>query len=110
MPWGNHRGRFLADVPTDYLGWLTRNCHDERWSWLVAAARRQLDRRARAAEYARESHQASEQGEAMADLAEELAEWWRGLVLDYHPDRGGTVEAMAALNEARDRLQRILKP
>lgn len=34
--------------------------------------------------------------------------WYRNLATKYHPDRGGTNEAMSALNDANDRLRRQL--
>jgi hypothetical protein len=42
------------------------------------------------------------------DLAEVLRTSYRQLVLDFHPDRGGSTEAMQAINEAYNRLRKII--
>jgi curved DNA-binding protein CbpA len=36
-----------------------------------------------------------------------IRQWYRGLVLDFHPDRGGSHEAMQAINEAHERLRKL---
>jgi hypothetical protein len=106
MPFGKYRGRFLGDVPADYLDWILRECRTAQL-WLRNAVREELESRARAAGYAREC---SNDGDAAESLEEgKIQSCWRGLVRDYHPDRGGSVEAMAALNEAHERLQKVLK-
>ena len=40
-------------------------------------------------------------------LVNQLRRFWSHL---YHPDRGGSVEVMAKLNDAADCLERVLKP
>jgi curved DNA-binding protein CbpA len=35
--------------------------------------------------------------------------WYRGLVLKYHPDRGGSHEAMVAINDAHERLVALVE-
>ena len=44
-----------------------------------------------------------------ADLAGLVSEWFRGLVRDFHPDRGGEVQVMQALNEAHVRLKKLVE-
>jgi hypothetical protein len=38
-----------------------------------------------------------------------LRVWWRALVKQHHPDRGGDGKVMAALTDAKDRLVEILE-
>jgi hypothetical protein len=47
-------------------------------------------------------------GLAGPDLAAAVAGWYRELARKYHPDAGGSNEAMAALNHAVERLKTVL--
>ncbi len=40
MPFGKHRGKRLADVPTSYLRWLLAEC--DLSAWLLAGVRQEL--------------------------------------------------------------------
>jgi curved DNA-binding protein CbpA len=42
-------------------------------------------------------------------LNDVIDRWYRGLVMDYHPDRGGSKEAMQAVNDAHDRLRKLVE-
>ncbi len=99
MPFGKHAGQAVAEVPTPYLLWVLR-------------ARRHLDpalRRAiREVLTARGCALPPEAADPTPDWAAVLRRWYRGLVLDYHPDRGGSHEAMRAINEAHDRLRKLV--
>jgi hypothetical protein len=44
-----------------------------------------------------------------ADWVSLVRQWYRQLCLDFHPGRGGSVEAMQAINEAHRRLQNLLR-
>ena len=37
-----------------------------------------------------------------------LDRWYSRLAMRHHPDRGGSAQAMAAINDARDQLLRLL--
>jgi curved DNA-binding protein CbpA len=37
-----------------------------------------------------------------------VCRWYRDLALHFHPDRGGSNEAMQAINEANNRLRRMV--
>src|SRR6202045_1778297 len=98
---GKHKGCLLRDVPTSYLEWILRegtfdedlltDVDDELWNRTEA-------------QYggnANNSHEAR----PPAKWDEVLAKWHREMVLRFHPDRGGSHEAMKAINVAADRLR-----
>jgi hypothetical protein len=96
MPFGKYRTWELEDIPDGYLLWVLDHC--ERLSpTLREAICRQLQ---------------VSQGAVWAPPAphweEVLRTWYRQLVLDFHPDRGGSTEAMQAVNEAYHRLTKMI--
>ena len=99
MPFGKHAGKELTDIPTSYLLWTIR-------------ARRTLDpalRRAiRQVLGERGCAPGVEAQAATPDWSALIRQWYRGLVLDYHPDRGGSHLAMQAINEAHLRLSKLV--
>jgi hypothetical protein len=101
MPFGKYKGRSLTDIPTGYLNWLLANCDLDHW--LQGAVRNELVDRA---EYVTEA------GETASDLPAHLPaivrQWYREMSLRYHPDRGGSNEAMKAIIEAHGRLRELL--
>jgi hypothetical protein len=98
---GKHRGRLVKDVPDGYLRWCLRECEC-------------LDpslRRAVTAELRRRDGSAPPAGPsdgAVADLPAVIRTWHRTLVMRWHPDRGGSKEAMQAINDAHDLLQKLV--
>jgi hypothetical protein len=44
----------------------------------------------------------------LVDLPSVIKTWYRALCLDYHPDRGGSHEAMVAITDAKERLERMV--
>jgi hypothetical protein len=109
MNFGKHKGQRLQDVPTSYLAWVLRECTNLE-GWLRAAIGTELGTRDEAPQ--RTSRRAAKptRGEypPPVDWAGILRKWHHGLALDYHPDRGGHPEAMKAINEAHDRLKRLV--
>jgi len=103
MPFGKHKGRPLSDVPTDYLCWLLDECD------LRPGFRRAVDAELRGRLYGGAGR--GDPGHAPPDdwLSEVLRRWYRELSLKYHPDRGGSHEAMVAVNDAHERLQRMVR-
>jgi hypothetical protein len=100
MPFGKYKGRPLQDLPASYLRWVLREC-DLR-PWLEDAIRRVLAGTDRQREWRREP-------EPGVDVPEDLiARWYRTLVMKWHPDRGGSTEAMQAVNDARELLVELL--
>lgn len=91
MPFGKYRGVEVADLPKSYLQWL----------WANVELRGPLE-----AEVARALH-----GPDYCDAPPEVIEpgkvkkVYRELAVKWHPDHGGSNEAMAALNEFYELLQ-----
>lgn len=100
MPFGKHAGKSLSEIPTSYLLWVLR-------------ARRRLQpdlRQAIGQILAAQGCPPVANGgmnPSSPDSLTVIRQWYRGLVLDYHPDRGGSQEAMQIINEAHERLRRL---
>jgi F420-0:gamma-glutamyl ligase-like protein len=94
MPFGKHRGKELSNVPDDYLAWVLDNC--ERISPTLRDAIR-----------ARLGLTPVSEPNPIDDAL--LNRWYRTLVMKYHPDRGGSVGEMQAVNEANDLLRTMLR-
>lgn len=126
MPFGKHRGQYLHEVPTSYLEWCLSNLQDLD-SQLRAAMQEALDGQAaeqgersestsgrwRQQSEARQRYQRREQepppepGRQLVELKAIIRMWHREMAMKFHPDRGGSVEAMAAINAAHDRLKKL---
>jgi hypothetical protein len=114
---GKHAGRRVADVASDYLVWVVTECLRIRPSLLhavVAELRRRdediddlLRERADAERHRREGV-AQDAAPRPADIRPIIDKWYRQLVLDYHPDRGGDTVAMQIVNDAYGRLLALL--
>lgn len=96
MPFGKYRGQELSDVPGDYLVWVLENVDMSKRPTLRAAIEQRLGLTGMAS------------GDRI-DLVATIRDWYRRLALDFHPDHRGSNEAMLAINEARDRLCKMLK-
>ena len=92
MPFGKFSGLPLADIPTNYLSWLLSLDLREP---LKSAARSEYWRRVDA-----------QGGQAVSTLdADAIKAIYRQMAFKWHPDRGGTTEAMQAVNEFYEALQ-----
>jgi uncharacterized protein (DUF3820 family) len=113
---GKHKGKAVKDVPTDYLCWVACECRRIRPGLRAGVAgelrRRGLDidvllREWEDAKRRREEAQPPAPPQT-AGLHSAVDRWYRQLVMDYHPDRGGSHEAMVAINDAHERLLALL--
>jgi hypothetical protein len=104
MPFGKHRGQPLTDIPTSYLAWAVRTC--DLSEWLREAVVAELKRRG-----VRCGDPASDAPPAAAPVKWDglVSRWYRELTLKWHPDKGGTKEAMQAVNDAHDGLRKMLQ-
>lgn len=91
MPFGKHRGCEVADLPKAYLDWLYRNVElrEPLQSEVILALF--------GFSYFSEMPMTIDQGK--------IKRVYRELALKWHPDRGGSTEAMQALNEFYERLR-----
>ena len=81
MPFGQHRGQEVGNLPPDYLEWLTTI---ELRPRLKAAVQRALN--------IEPEHQPET---SLAAL--DIGRWYRHLSTQFHPDHGGHPKAMAAI-------------
>jgi hypothetical protein len=97
MPFGQYRGHLIRELPADYLAWL--------WSIELRSPLRE------AVKAEMENRQCNSQPSAAmsADARSIVRRWYRELAAEFHPDAGGSLEAMRALNIARDRLLKLLE-
>jgi hypothetical protein len=82
MPFGKHRRLLLREIPTDYLEWLADTC--DLKPRLRRAVELELDRREE-----EEETEPIYRSPARVTWQPILREWYRGLAIDFHPDRGG---------------------
>lgn len=96
MPFGKYRGYRLSAIPIDYIEWLSTI---ELRPSLKAAVKAELERRSVNAD---ESDRDPE-----IDLKQIADQMRRRLAMEFHPDRGGSHEAMKASNRAYEVLMEI---
>ena len=99
MPFGKHKGESLADIPTDYLEWLLTI---ELRPWLKQAVKGEIR--------SRRERQESRWKPPPPPAKLDIAAWHRRLSMRFHPDHGGSKEAMQAVNAGRDLLEQMTKP
>lgn len=120
MPFGKYRNKRIISVPSEYLHWLLENS-EELDAELRRAVEHELDRRGEPAPSSAKTDEAPPKPKAeqpavevrhMSALGQRLAGdvrmLFRNLALKYHPDRGGSPDAMQALNELHDQFQELL--
>jgi hypothetical protein len=111
MTFGKYAGIPLSEVPEGYLVWVLDNL-DKLSPTLRSAIRIRLGLEA-VAKTAQEVKDPFEnlfarQNQERKELDKKLRAWFRQLALDYHPDCRGSDDAMLALNDANERLRKML--
>lgn len=102
MPFGKYRGEFLTEIPPNYLRWLLREC-DSIDSYLRRRVEEELYRRSD-----RDTKLQQEQPQQPpVDFKAILSRVHKEMAMRFHPDRGGHVEAMKAINCVMDRLKEL---
>ncbi len=107
MPWGKHRGEDLEDVPESYLLWVLD--HADNASQTLREAIRGILGLPPQSPQNGDGARAPPGWVSPDHVRESIASWYRSLALRFHPDRGGTTEAMQAVNEGHDLLQKLFE-
>lgn len=97
MPFGLHKGKPLSALPDDYFEWLLSNIdlrEPLRSAVVTEAARRNG-----------QPHSTPHHRPPIPVLLEIVAAGRRSLAAKYHPDKGGDLETMKAVNIAADLLE-----
>jgi hypothetical protein len=104
MRFGKYKGRALTSIPEDYLDWLlTIDLRPQ----LRRAVERELRRRAFEEEPDPRPERPATRAREQVDWSAIITRWFREMCLKYHPDRGGSNEAMQAINAAHERLREL---
>lgn len=99
MPFGKYRGEKLTDIDIGYLGWLLESC-DLREP-LRSAVKAELERR--------EWNQSPDPLRSNTITTDIVNTWHRRMAVKFHPDKGGSHEAMKAVNFGRDVLLSLME-
>lgn len=95
MPFGKHYDKPLCEIPLGYLEWLANN----------VVMQGDLKRHVTAEIAFRNATS----GQVVVPPREiDVAAWYRRLSIEFHPDRGGSCEAMVAINRGKELLQEML--
>lgn len=98
IPFGKYRDLPLKEVPTPYLLWCVRASRR-----VSARLRLRIDQELQARGFPPLPRPAPP-----ADWPEVMRRWYRELARRYHPDHGGSDEAMKVVNAAHELLRRLL--
>lgn len=95
MPFGKHKGEDLEDIPEPYLVWVLDHC-ELKSPTLEAEIKRVLGLGPSTDTFLRPS-------------VDDLKPVYRRMASKYHPDRGGSTEAMVAVNEFWEEINKALR-
>lgn len=105
MPFGKHKGTDLEDVPEDYLMWVLDRC-DAAGPTLKQAIRQILGLEPEQEQARPPPPPGVPLGRVRAMVMEAVKKWHRTQATRNHPDRGGNVQVMQAINAVADELTR----
>lgn len=101
MPFGKHVGEKLDEIPLDYLRWVLRECKS-----IPFGLRRAIRDVIAANERDANQEPAASPGVPVV-WSEVISVWYRQMARKYHPDRGGSHEAMLAVADGYERLKEL---
>lgn len=104
MNFGKYDGYTVGQVPTSYLRWCLRECQCLS-PWLRRCIQAELQQRGEHREQIYR-HQ-EQQAPPPADWLTIIRRWHAEMAMKFHPDRGGSHEAMVAINAAHERLREL---
>jgi hypothetical protein len=91
ISFGKHKGKRLDELPQSYLRWLVKEC-----SSLSPHMRDEIEKLL-----------GGEKSSATGLVPQIVGDWYRQLAREFHPDKGGSHEAMKAVNRGRDLLLQL---
>lgn len=110
---GRHRGKHVSDIPTAYLCWCLNECRTLR-GWQRIAIEDELRARGESSADPEPDPPAADdepvrQQTLSVVVAPVLRQWRQEMVRRFYPDRGGSHEAMVAINIATERLRELVE-
>jgi Putative quorum-sensing-regulated virulence factor len=110
MTFGKHQGERVCDVPTGYLLWVLGALHslNPRLRFAIEAELRRREYAEHQPQRAPGPERPQPQTYGIVDLKDVVQRWYRVLALHWHPDRGGSADAMKTVNDAHERLRKLL--
>lgn len=103
MPWGKHAGQRLEDIPIGYLVWLVNECD------LKDALRNAVEKELRRRQFDQSGDPVPPNAKPTSISTEIVNTWHRRMAVKFHPDKGGSHEAMKAVNFGRDLLVQLME-
>jgi len=92
MTFGKHRGKRLENIPKDYLLWVLDNCSPQ--PTLLRAIKQVLG---------------LSDEPTTAISTDIVGPWYRKLAMEFHPDQGGTHQAMKVVNRCSELLAEMME-
>jgi hypothetical protein len=113
-----HFGKFVGEevrqIPSSYLSWVLNNIErlDPDLRSVIIAELKTRRERARQQQqkegFDKDDEPIVVPGQ-LANLPALIRTWYREMTLKFHPDRGGSHQAMVAISEAHERLKELVE-